>query len=650
MASQDPPVDWSPNRKDFHDPIRPHPMFPLAEDQPEETRRIYYIHIWRRNEQTGVPERCPRRFTADETREKGWELIISKYGRGLYRAEGLSSMCVKQAYSRAPDGSEWEYFAGPEPKPFFTPEQGETLRLGIPQSPPPAQPSPTPPAGEQGMNWLAFLSAERERSERAIERAERQAEAERDRNARFLEAMILKQGDGQSSGLKEFLLLSQKQAEAERERSARFMEALVATRADAQSSGVKEFLALAQKQAESERDRSAKMMELLIAQRTGSPLAGVKEILELSHALPRQGGLAELKENLDLLETLGIGIRRDGGGGGGGGGADPDANLAKELISTVQGVLSTASAASSMPSSTAPAKELEPKAPAQETEEAEKPKSKRLVTIFVDGVGEVQMEESRFLAMMEARRAAQGRQEHAAPSRPAQASQHAAPEGMAMVEALTKQMAQMQAQMMEIAKRQAELAALLSPQKDLVSKAEPASPPNPKAEAAAVEIPASAPANDQAIQDLIAAIEAPFEEAQEAQEAPPSAPEPVMQAEPAPSAPEVAPKAEPAPSREAPPSAQEPAPQAKAEPSSEDAEELEEEDEEEEQAAPPSRNQIPLEERPPLITPPPNMMTEDDIAKILSQPEVIEALPPGLQAHTDAIIKELQERHRARAS
>lgn len=629
MASQDPPVDWSPNRKDFHDPIRPHPMFPLAEDQPEETRRIYYIHIWRRNEQTGVPERCPRRFTADETREKGWELIISKYGRGFYRAEGLSSMCVKQAYSRAPDGSEWEYFAGPEPKPFFTPEQGETPRLGIPQSPPPAQPTPTPPAGEQGMNWLAFLSAERERSERAIERAERQAEAERDRNARFLEAMILKQGDGQSSGLKEFLLLSQKQAEAERERSARFMEALVATRADAQSSGVKEFLALAQKQAESERDRSAKMMELLIAQRTGSPLAGVKEILELSHALPRQGGLAELKENLDLLETLGIGIRRDGGGGGGGGGADPDANLAKELISTVQGVLSTASAASSTPASTAPAKELEPKAPAQETEAAEKPKSKSTVTIYIEGVGEVQMEESRFLAMMEARRAAQGRQEHAAPSRPAQASQHAAPEGMAMVEALTKQMAQMQAQMMEIAKRQAELAALLSPQKDLVSKAEPA----------AVEIPTSAPANDQAIQDLIAAIEAPFEEAQEAQEAPPSAPEPVMQAEPAPS-------------QEAPPSAPEAAPQAKAEPSSQAAEELDEaEDEaEEEQAAPPSRSQIPLEERPPLITPPPDMMTEDDIAKILSQPEVIEALPPGLQAHTDAIIKELQERHRARAS
>lgn len=70
---------------------------------------------------------------------------------------------------------------------------------------------------------------------------------------------------------------------------------------------------------------------------------------------------------------------------------------------------------------------------------------------------------------------------------------------------------------------------------------------------------------------------------------------------------------------------------------------------EDEEVAPPSRNQIPLEERPPLITPPPNMLTEDDIAKILSQPEVIELLPPGLQAHTDAIIRELQVRHRGRA-
>ncbi len=643
MSSHDSPIDvsgsrWSENRKDFHDPIRPHPMFPLSEDQPEETRRIYYIHIWRRNEQTGIPERCPRRFTAEETREKGWELIISKYGRGFYRAEGLSSMCVKQAYSRAADGSEWEYFAGPDPKPFFSSEQGETPRFGVSQPSANAPTTATPPSADQGMNWLAFLSAERERSDRAIERAERLAEAERDRNARFVEALILNRGDAQSSSLKEFLILSQKQnemaqkqAEAERERSARFMEALVTTRADAQSSGVKEFLALAQKQAESERERSAKMMELLVSQRTGSPLAGVKEVLELSRALPRQGGLSELKENLDLLETLGIGVRRDAVNGAGGGGQDADASLAKELISTVQGVLNGAKdvpAANAPATSAAPAKELEPNA----TTEAEKPKAAKSVTIFIHGIGEVTMDESRFLAMMEARRAAQGAQEQAPPSRPAQASPQAAPEGMAIIETLAKQMAQMQAQMMELAKRQAELAALLLPQKDLVSKAEPESKPSPKTEPVVLEISTGEPANDQAIQDLIAAIEAPFEEGpEEAAEAAQSALEPVRQAEPAQS-------------EKAAQSAPQAAPMAEAMPSGEG------EEREDEEATPPSRNQIPLEERPPLITPPPSVLSEDDIAKILSQPEVIELLPPGLQAHTDAIIRELQERHRAKST
>lgn len=100
---------------DTDDPRLPHPMFPRSDGQPE-SRRIFYIRLFRKKTPNGPIEICPVRFLASESREEGWTHFVKRFGGGYYRAEATSSANKKQAYTGG-SSLRWFHFPG-APKPF----------------------------------------------------------------------------------------------------------------------------------------------------------------------------------------------------------------------------------------------------------------------------------------------------------------------------------------------------------------------------------------------------------------------------------------------------------------------------------------------------------------------------------------------------
>jgi len=134
----------APGESDDHDPRLPHPMFPRSDDQPE-SRRIFYIRLFRKRSAHGPEEPCPIRFLASDSRELGWSYFTDRFGGGYYRAEATTSKHKKQAYTGG-SPSRWFYFPGPS-KPF----------------PSAAEPTTSASATPSGFSeFLAALRAERE--------------------------------------------------------------------------------------------------------------------------------------------------------------------------------------------------------------------------------------------------------------------------------------------------------------------------------------------------------------------------------------------------------------------------------------------------------------------------------------------------------
>ncbi len=151
---------------DTDDPRLPHPMFPRSDGQPE-SRRIFYIRLFRKRTPDGPIEFCPLRFLASESREEGWTHFVKRFGGGYYRAEATSSANKKQAYTGG-SSLRWFHFAGPS-KPFPLP--GSTVQAA-PEPNSTAMPSAT-------WNELrALLKSERRAFAEQLE-AERKAGDER---------------------------------------------------------------------------------------------------------------------------------------------------------------------------------------------------------------------------------------------------------------------------------------------------------------------------------------------------------------------------------------------------------------------------------------------------------------------------------------
>ncbi len=147
---------------DTDDPRIPHPMFPRSDGQPE-SRKIFYIRLFRKRKHDGPIEFCPVRFLASESRDEGWSYFVERFGGGYYRAEATSSANKKQAYTGG-SSLRWFHFPG-KSKPFPLP--GSTVQE------PPKSSAPTMPSA----TWnevRALLRSERRAFAELIE-AERRA-------------------------------------------------------------------------------------------------------------------------------------------------------------------------------------------------------------------------------------------------------------------------------------------------------------------------------------------------------------------------------------------------------------------------------------------------------------------------------------------
>lgn len=551
---------WEPRRKDYGDPIKPHPMFPLDEDQPQETRRIYFITILRKNDENGIPERCPKRFAAEELREQGWSAIVHRYGRGWYRAEGTSSCYVKQAFT------DWQYFAGPDPRPFYDEPTGSPASMPAKAGtqPQPAQTAAQPmpaPAGF-GSDWIAMIQLERERTERERERVERSLEAERERNQRLLEIMLAKSNTPPPPP---------------------------------PPFPIKELLEVA-------KPAPLPIKELLEIAKGSQPQLTIKDMLEFARTIPQQGGLKELRDNLDVLEALGIGRNNTPS-------ADTEGAMAKDLISTVQSVISTVKTnADSAPSPP----------PAQQAPPAPNRARGNMATVIVQGLGEVLVPEERLQGIMIAQQAQaqtppqtqaqpatstssngsnNGTPPPAAPP-PASPAPPAAPPPDDRIAALSAQFSELQSALSRIT---AFLVAVFGQ-----SPNSPA-PPQQPAEAVPVQQPPA---------EASASPSAPASAAP-ASVPPPSSTEPT--ASPA-EATEAAPASQPT-------EAAKPSTQAQDDDGTDDG--AEEDDDEVEARAESDRD--------PLITPPPALPSPDQIDQMLSMPEMLDMLPPDLRQQTEQI-------------
>ncbi len=151
---------------DTDDPRIPHPMFPRSDGQPE-SRKIFYIRLFRKRKHDGPIEFCPVRFLASESRDEGWSYFVERFGGGYYRAEATSSANKKQAYTGG-SSLRWFHFPG-KSKPFPLP--GSTVQE-LPKPSAPTMPNAT---------WnevRALLRSERRAFAELIE-AERKASDER---------------------------------------------------------------------------------------------------------------------------------------------------------------------------------------------------------------------------------------------------------------------------------------------------------------------------------------------------------------------------------------------------------------------------------------------------------------------------------------
>ncbi len=565
---------WDQRRKDFADPIKPHPMFPLDEDQPQETRRIYFITILRRSDENGIPERCPRRFSAEELREQGWSAIIHRYGRGWYRAEGTSSCYVKQAFA------DWQYFAGPDPRPFYDdPPAAPSSAPKTTAAPPAPAAAPTttqPPAG-LGQDWIMMLQVERERTERERERIERSLEAERERNQRLLEIMLAKSNTPPPAP------------------------------PPPPPFPIKELLEVA-------KPAPIPLKELLEIAKGSQPQLTIKDMLEFARTMPQQGGFKELRENLDVLEALGFGRNSAPS-------ADAEGAMAKDLISTVQSVISTVK--TNVDSA--------PAAPAQEQAAPARPRVK-MATVVVQGLGEVLVPEERLQGIMIAQQAISPAQPQAQAQAQTQPPTPPAPKGSAGNNGAPPESP--------------------PPASSPPSAPPPANDPLAALSAQVAELQSGLARITAFLVNVFGASPHPptgtAQNAQPAEREPPPNPEPAQP---------IQGPADEAPTAEAPPlsvSAEiASAPEAQSEPSAaeaetfktdaaEEAEAKEDEGEEEsgedeaeteEEAAQASAES----EKKPIITPPPSMPSPDQIDQMLSMPEMLEILPPELRHQTEQI-------------